>query len=174
MTPFIILAILFIVLGTFAYAGYSAAPWLPMRKYDIERFCQFSDISPGEKFYDLGCGDGRIVCAASKRGARASGCEISVLPYVLAKLRCVVSGISTNSIQYYSLWSADIRDADTVFFYLLPHMQSRLKEKFENELKGGARVITYAWPIDGWQPVKVDHTAGKLKLYMYKIEKNHS
>lgn len=173
MLTLAILLLLFVVLGTFAYAGLSAAPWLPMRKYDIERFCRFAEIDMGEKFYDLGCGDGRIVCAAAKSGARSIGYEISVLPYLLGKLRCLIQDVPLSAIQYRNLWLSNINDADIVFFYLLPQMQARLKEKLEKELKNGARVITYAWPIEGWQPVRVDQSPDKLKLYLYKIEKEH-
>ncbi|MBI4240061.1 hypothetical protein HY620_03675 [Candidatus Uhrbacteria bacterium] len=169
MFTIIILLVLFVILGTFAYAGYSAAPWLPMRKYDIERFCQFANIRPGERFYDLGCGDGRIVCAVAQRGAQSTGYEISILPYLLAKLRCFLQGIPLSSIQYRNLWTSNLSNADTVFFYLLPQMQARLKEKLEKELKEGARVITYAWPIEGWQPINVDEKPDKLKLYLYRM-----
>jgi SAM-dependent methyltransferase len=80
----IFILILYIFLGTFAYAGIKAAPWFPTWSRDIDRFLKLAEIKPGQKFYDLGCGDGKLVFASAKAGATAVGYEISLLPYLIA------------------------------------------------------------------------------------------
>ncbi len=64
MFELIIYIILVIFVGTAAYAGFSAAPWLPSRKKDVNRMVKFANIQPGDNVYDLGCGDGRLLAAA--------------------------------------------------------------------------------------------------------------
>ncbi len=64
---YIIFLILFILIASTAYAANSGAPWVPTKKKDIERFLNFVDLKPGEKFYELGCGDARLAIAAAKK-----------------------------------------------------------------------------------------------------------
>jgi hypothetical protein len=50
----------------------------------------------------------------------------------------------------------------------MPKVYPRLREKLEKELKKGAKVITYVWPMPEWQAVKVDEVAGRPKMYLYQ------
>lgn len=125
---------------------------------------------PGQKMYDLGCGDGRIVCAAAKAGAQAQGFEISLLPYVLARLRAYFCGARGNcKIRYCDFWNVNLGDADLVYFFLMPKFYIKLKSKLERELKPGTKVIAYVWPIPGWTPVAVDTIKGYPPMYLYKV-----
>lgn len=161
--------IIFIFLLTFAYAGLNSAPWVPTKKKDVERFLKLAEIKPGQKMYDLGCGDGRLICAAAQAGAQAYGCELSLLPLILVYLRRLFQKEKSRiKISYQSIWQADLRDADIVYFYLLPKIYPKLKEKLEKELKKGAKVIVYVWPIKGWTPLKVDTLNHCPALYLYQ------
>lgn len=83
----IVIGIIFVLLVTAAYGGYRAAIWVPMASGDAELAAKFADITAGDIVYDLGCGDGRFVEAAAAQGARAIGYEVSIVPYILAKIR---------------------------------------------------------------------------------------
>lgn len=159
--------ILFIFLGTFAYAGVRAAPWFPTWSRDISRFLKLAEIKPGQKFYDLGCGDGKLVFAAAGAGAEAVGFEISLLPYLIALSRSF--SIKNSKILFKDFWNQNLSDADIVYIFLTPKVNPKAKEKLQKELKTGARVIAYAWPIDGWEPVKTDTTPGQPAMYLYII-----
>ena len=154
----ILLLILLAVIVTFAYAGLRGAPWVPTRGHDVGRFLKLADIKPGQKVYDLGCGDGRMVCAAANAGAQAQGFEISLFPYVLAKLRasvarhcvaqCLATGIISGSckISFRDFWNVDLSDADILYFFLMQKCYPKLKEKLERELKPGTKGLSYVWP----------------------------
>lgn len=163
----ILALILFIFLGSYAYAGILAAPWFPTWSQDIERFLKLADIKPGQKFYDLGCGDGKLVFAAAGSGAEAIGFEISLLPYLLAVSRSFY--VNNSKIKFKNFWKADLSDADIVYLFLTPKVNPKAKEKLEHELKRGAKVITYTWPIEGWKPLKIDTTPGQPAMYLYTI-----
>ena len=120
--------------------------------------------------YDLGCGDGRLVCAAANAGANAQGIELSLLPFIFASVRKFFSKNRTKiKLSYQNIWNTDLGDADIVYVWLMPEAIPKLREKFENELKRGAKVVSYVWPIDGWQPTKIDEAKNRCKLYLYKI-----
>src|SRR3989344_5870054 len=125
MPIFIILIILF--LGSFAYAGILAAPWFPTWSRDITRFLKLAEIKPGEKFYDLGCGDGKLVFAAAGAGARAVGYEISLLPYLIALGRSFY--VKNTKIIFKNFWKADLSDADVVYIFLTPKVNPKVKIK---------------------------------------------
>ncbi|MBU1131989.1 class I SAM-dependent methyltransferase [Patescibacteria group bacterium] len=160
--------IIFVILCSFAYAGISGAPWVPSKKFDVARFLKLADIKQGQKVYDLGCGDGRLLFPAAELGAVAEGFEISIIPLFLAKFRKLFSGKKINvKIRFKSFWSADLRDADVVFIFLLPKAFPKLREKLESELRPGARVLVHVWPIDGWNPAKIDRKENYCPLYLY-------
>ncbi|MBI4281219.1 class I SAM-dependent methyltransferase [Candidatus Uhrbacteria bacterium] len=169
MAYFIFIVIAFALLGSFAYAGLRGAPWVPTWGVDVERFLKLANIQPGQKMYDLGCGDGRIVSAAARVGARAQGFEVSLLPYLLARARNLLSPKKNRfALRYKDFWYADLHDADVVYVFLMQKIYPRLKEKLEKELRPGAKVITYVWPIPGWTPTTTDTKANQPPLFLYE------
>ncbi len=165
---FIILFIILLFLFTFTYASLRAAPWVPMHGGDVERFLKLADIKPGQIMYDLGCGDARVVCGAAKAGAKATGFEVSLLPYLIARVRIVLQKLPNAHLRYKDIWNANLRDADIVYFFLMPKIYPKLKEKLEREIKPGAKVIAYVWPLPGWTPIGVDKQEKKPTLYLYQ------
>lgn len=143
---------------------------MPTRKKDVERFLKITGIKKGDKFYDLGCGDGRLVCAAARAGAKAFGFEISLLPYLLAKARIVFGKCDGAKVHYKSFWKADLGDADIVYLFLMPKIRRKTREKLEREMKRGSRVVAYTWPVEGWAPEKISDEKGQAKYYLYRIK----
>lgn len=170
MTIIIIISVIFIFLLTAFYAGWRGAPWVPTRKEDIKRFLKLANIKPGQKMYDLGCGDGRLLCAAAKIGAQAYGFEISLPLFIAAHIqRFFQKDKHRIRILYRDFWNMDLSDADIVYFFLVPKVYPKLKKKFEKELKSGTIVIAYVWPIKGWIPAKIDTKNHCSNLYLYKV-----
>ncbi|MFA5125251.1 MAG: class I SAM-dependent methyltransferase [Patescibacteria group bacterium] len=165
----LIYLLLFLVLLTAAYGAYSAAPWLPTRRRDVQRMMDLAEIKNGCKIYDLGCGDGRLVFEAAKRGATATGVEIFFLPWLYARIKSFF--IPRTKILFGDLFFQDISDADTIFIFLLDKSYKRLTEKFSRELKPGAQVIVGCWPIAEWQDklVSSSQPADNLPMFAYKI-----
>lgn len=161
--------LLFLVLLTAVYGAWSAAPWLPTKRRDVKRMVDLAEIKPGEKAYDLGCGDGRLVFAAASRGATATGIEVFFLPWLYAKVKSWF--IPRTKIIFGDLFFQNISDADVVFIFLLDKSYKRLVEKFSRELKSGARIVVGCWPIEEWQDklVASSKPTDNLPMYLYKI-----
>lgn len=160
------LALLFSV----AYAALSGAPWVPTWKRDIERARTLLRLRGGERFVELGCGDGRVTVALAKEatGARLVGVELSVLQWIAANVRRVLSRAWNARFALGNAFHYDLRDTDAVYLFLMPDAYQKLRPKFEAELKPGARVVSYVWPIPGWEPSHVDEAPDAPKLYLYR------
>ena len=152
-----------------AYAAVSGAPWVPTWKRDIERARKLLDLKAGEKFVELGCGDGRVVIAlAGRTRLMGIGVELSAVQYLAALIRRVVTRSWNVRFVFGNAFHYDLRDADAVYLFLMPDTYEKIRQKLETELKPGARVVTYVWPIPGWEPSLVDECAGASKLYLYQ------
>lgn len=174
MSPQIFLEILFIIAVllvplTFAYSSWRAAPWVPTWGVDVKRFLSLAQLQETDVVYDLGCGDGRMVCAAAAQGATAVGFDISVLPYLLAQLRRWRLGSARMRchIQWRDFWHIDLSGATVIYFFLIPRIYPRLKSQLERQLRPGTKVITYVWPIEGWTPTTVSTAPNQPKMYLY-------
>ncbi len=167
-----------ILLFSLAYASASGAPWVPTFKRDIERIRRLLDLKDGEKFVELGCGDGRVVLALSspllqKERDRvrskiiAVGVELSIIQWIAAQIRRIITRSWNTRFVLGNAFAYDLRDADAVYLFLLPETYEKIRPKLEAELKPGARLVSFVWPIPDWNPTKVDEMPGAAKLYLY-------
>lgn len=161
------------LLFSLAYASASGAPWVPTFKRDIERARKLLDLKDGEKFVELGCGDGRVVIALAgglgPKGKRlkAVGVELSIIQWLAAQIRRIVTRSWNTRFVLGNAFACDLRDADAVYLFLLPETYEKIRPKLEAELKPGACIVTFVWPIQGWNPEKIDEMEGAAKLYLY-------
>lgn len=169
----ILLLIYLFFMSTIAMAFLSLAPWLPARKKDLKRIFKLADLKPGEIFYDLGCGDGKIVIYAAKHySAKAIGIELALPLYLICKIRQLFNYKKNITIKFKNLFQENLRDANVVYvFGMKSKLKNKLKQKLEKELKQGARVISYSFPIKGWTPKIIDKpTERDLKIYLYELK----
>lgn len=144
---------------------------IPAHKKGIAKALELADIKPNEIFYDLGCGDGRVVADAVKKyGCYGVGYEL-VLPYcLLARLRAKISGIGNKTeFRCENIFSSDIENADVIFCFLTPKLMEKVGEyASKKKLKNRARIISYAFSIKNRMPQKViGPEKGMWKIYLY-------
>jgi len=144
-------------------AAISFAPWVPMPMKHLKRAFGLVNVQPGERFYDLGCGDGRsVVYAAKQFGAKATGIELAFPLFLAAKAYVFFSRAKGANIAFGNLFKYDLSDADVIYVFGMPGaLAGRLREKIERECKPGTRIVSMMFEIQGWQPVKVDRLPGQ-------------
>ncbi len=66
-------------------------------------------------------------------------------------------------------FSVPLSSFDVVVCFLTPGPMRRLRTKLEHELKPGTRVVSYVFPITGWEPERVDKPNDKeLSIFVYR------
>lgn len=178
MTPlwFIIeIVLLLIIFIPTMVAFFTGAPWVPTPTARVKRMLELAKLKPGDRVYDLGCGDGRMVHLASTvYGADAVGLELSPLVYFWARIRNFFLH-SKSKILLRDFRRIDYSNAKALVFYLLPEILSVMRPKFERELKPGAFVISYAFEIEGWTPSFIeprDQARHFGRIFVYEMPKS--
>jgi len=148
----------------FFWTELKGAGWQPAPHRTIESAFKLARVGKDDIFYDLGAGDGRVIIAAAKAGARAVGIELDPMRYLICKLRS--ASIKNARAIFGNICNIPLNDATVVFVYLRDWSTERLKEKFMRELQSGTRIITYHWPIENWKPIAQDK---ENDVYVYEI-----
>ncbi len=139
--------------------GEKLAPYYPTPETVVERMLKLGGLKAGEKVYDLGSGDGRIVIMAADRfKANAVGVEFDADLVKQSMDRIRALGLEKRSrIIHGDLLKQNYSDADLVTIYLLPTAVEKARPLLEKQLKKGARVVAHDFGIPGWTPVKEEH-----------------
>jgi len=162
-----------LILLTLAWSSISLAPFVPARKKDLQRILRLADLEAGQNFYELGCGDGRVVIYMTKNSAaKGVGVEITWPLWLICELKKIFSRNKKINFKFKDLFRENLSAADVVYFFGMPHsVKSKLQLKLKNELKVGAKVISYSFALPGWQPIKVDRPGEEdVPIYLYMIK----
>ena len=165
------LASIVFVLLPLLYAAASLAPYHASRRSDLERVLRLADLRAGQTFYELGCGDGRVVMYAAKHSlANIVGLELAFPLFILCRLRAFFVGQKNVKILWRDATKYTLSDADVIFVYGMPDsLKLQLRDKFSRELKPGTLVMSYVFPIGGWSPVRADQPTKKdIPIYLYR------
>ena len=127
-------------------------------------------VGPRDIVYDLGCGDGRIVIASARRGARGVGIDMDPMPLRMARDGARRAGVA-HRVRFIrgDLFQADLRNATVVMLYLSPEVNRRLMPKLLAELPAGARIVSHKFGMgDSWAPQQTVR-AGDSTLYLWIV-----
>jgi ubiquinone/menaquinone biosynthesis C-methylase UbiE len=153
------------------YEG-ARVPWVPTREELLDIIMKLANLKPTDAFYDLGCGDGRVVLKAAKEGVKKAVCiEINPMLIEKAKESAKVENL-LNKIEFINedFFKVSLSDATVIYMYLLTSVNRALRPKLESELKEGTRVVTLDFEIPGWKPVQIIEIALPMRtarLYLY-------
>src|SRR3989442_15200267 len=121
------------------------APYYPTPETIVEKMLQLGGLKAGEKMFDLGSGDGRIVImAAQKFHADAVGIEMDkdlfkqstdkIRKLDLEKTARIVNG---------DIFKQNYGSADMITVYLLPASNDKVRPILEKQLKKGTRIVSH-------------------------------
>jgi len=150
------------------------ALWQPTDPVTMKQLLYLSEIQPGERLVDLGCGDGRFVVAAARDfGALATGFEIDPFRVFYAKMWILLARLSDRAkVVRGNMYKVDVSDADVVILFLSATSNFRLQKRLREQLRDGARVVSYYHPMWGWQPDMVGKARDGYPIYVYRMGEN--
>ncbi|MBL0159258.1 MAG: class I SAM-dependent methyltransferase [Bryobacterales bacterium] len=135
------------------------APYYPTPETVVERMLKLGGLKPGEKMFDLGSGDGRVVImAADKFKADATGVEYDADLYKQSSDRIKALGLEKRArIIHGDILKQDFSPAHMLAVYLLPSSNDKIRPMLEKQLKPGTRIVAHDFMFQGWTPVKEEH-----------------
>jgi precorrin-6B methylase 2 len=125
--------------------------WVPTTRVLIDVMLNLASVTARDYVVDLGSGDGRLVIAAAKRGARALGVEYEPDMVALARRNAAEAGVSERATFVQGdMFETDFSQANVLTLFLLPGNLRRLAPKFL-DLKPGTRIVSNTYKIDDWE-----------------------
>lgn len=176
-------AILLTAIACLAYgqeskpAAEKLAPYYPTPESVVEKMLVFGGLKPGEKFYDLGSGDGRVVImAARKFGANATGVELDPDLHKQSTDRIRTLGLESKArIILGDITKQNFSDANLLTVYLLPSSNDKIRPMLEKQLKKGTRIVSHDFTFAGWTPdkeetIEDDGEGRSHTVYLYVVK----
>src|SRR3954463_7023816 len=129
--------------------------WVPTPRALVDKMLDLAAVTPRDFVVDLGSGDGRLVIAAAKRGARALGVEYDPDMVALARANAAKEGVAERATFVEAdMFEADFSQESVLALFLLPGNLRKLTPKFM-QLAPGARIVSNTYRIDDWEEAEV-------------------
>jgi SAM-dependent methyltransferase len=127
-------------------------PWVPTPEKLVDKMLEMANVSADDYLIDLGSGDGRMVIAAAKLGARALGIEFNPDMVEYAKRKAEEAGVGekTEFIKA-DFFEYDFSEATVITLFLLPSINLDLRPRLL-ELKPGIRIVSNTFSMGAWEP----------------------
>jgi cyclopropane fatty-acyl-phospholipid synthase-like methyltransferase len=135
---------------------------------------KLANVGKNDVVYDLGCGDGQLVMAAARAGARAVGIDIDPQRIAEATANVKAAGLENRiTLILGDIFDPKIKigEATVVSLYLLERLNIQLIPRLKTELKPGSRVVSHAFTMGSqWAPDKIGNVEG-TPIYLWTIPK---
>lgn len=124
--------------------------WVPTPDRTVEATLDLAGLKSSDYVIDLGSGDGRMVIAAAKRGARGHGVEFNPKMVDYAQQRAQEAGVADRAkFIEGDMYAADISQATVMPLFLLTQNLDKLTPNFL-KLRPGTRIVTVTYTITDW------------------------
>ena len=130
------------------------APFDPTPQEIVDRMLTLAGVKNGDRLYDLGSGDGRVLIAAAKKyGVRAVGFEVDAGLVKLANEKIKQEKLEQLvEVRHQDFMTAELSSATVVTLYLSHDGNHALKPILLRQLQPGARVVSYTFDMGDWPP----------------------
>ncbi len=142
----------------------------------VDEILALVPMRPGQRFYDLGCGEGRMLIAARRKyGVHVVGYEVNPFAYFHARLNIWWHGGGAE-VRFRNFMHVDLSDADVIYCYQASGAIQQLRDKFNRELRPGTIVISNTYTIERWLTptvVTLAHGIITRNIYLYQVPSSH-
>ena len=143
--------------------------WVPTPEIVVDTMIDLAKITASDYVIDLGSGDGRLVIAAAKRGARALGMEYDDNLVAYSQRSAEQQGVADKA-QFVKadIFASDFSQATVLTLFLLPDMNERLRPQFL-AMKPGTRIVANFFGIGDWSSDEAVHIPESEKCGNYCV-----
>lgn len=156
-----------LVLVCFGFVLLFGAPYLPTLSKQVETALELADLEPNEMLLELGCGDGKVLAAAARRGWRAIGYELNPLLVLVCRLR-TRRYKDRVQVRWGNFLTQKWPAADAIFIFGLPRIMPQVDKKIVKSIIHPTKLISFAFPVPGREVVR---QRNGIYLYQYDPEK---
>lgn len=123
-------------------------------------------INEGDRFIDIGSGDGRFVIWAAKRNMYADGIEFNPFLTLLSRSKIVLNRVGNKArILNKNFNDHDYSGYDIAYLYIFTDHMDKIKDKLFKEMKPGSVIITNTFTFTDIEP---DDVYDRFNLYYVK------
>ena len=145
----------------------------------VEAMLKLAKVGKDDTVYDLGCGDGRMVIAAVKKGGAKKGVGIDIDPKRVEESKESVKKEGVESkIEIREgdvLKVKDISDASVIMLYMGNEMNEALRPILQKQLKPGSRIVSHRFLMGDWKPEHTETITGqdgiKYDIHLWVVGK---
>lgn len=139
------------------YSSFMGSPYVPTKQKEIELILRNVTLKRGGLFYELGCGDGRVVRAAVKKyNVKGIGIDINPLMVLYARLFSKIQNIPCT-FKRGDLLDLDYRIADYIYLFLMPGLIKKLVPIIKSQAKRKALIISHGFRLIGMEKFLIKH-----------------
>ena len=177
MKAILIVVVLGVSLLTLAHGQETKVPcrilYVPTEQVVVEKMLEMAKVKKDDIVFDLGCGDGRIVCTAAKKyGSKGVGVDIDparIKDSMETMRKFEVTKDLVDIRQGDALKVKDLEKATVIMLYMLPEFMERLEPQIKTRLKPGTRIVAHDYPFPNIEPDQVVEfeTGGSRPKFLY-------
>jgi precorrin-6B methylase 2 len=150
--------------------------YVPTDQTVVEKMLDMAKVSKKDVVFDLGCGDGRVVCTAAKKfGAKGVGVDIDPERIKDCMETMKKFGVTKEQVdirQGDALKVKDLDRASVIMLYMLPEFMEKLEPQIA-KLKPGTRIVAHDYPFPNTKPDEVVEYKGPSRehtLYLWVLK----
>ena len=173
LSTVVVFLIVIILMGIFfTIDTFLDLPYVATKRDKIETIIKLAQIKPKETVVDLGSGDGRLLFAAVRSGARAIGYEVNPFLVLLTQIKTRLfhprgensSHLGGVFVKRQNFWKADLAAADVIFVYGRAKTMPKFEDFVDKSAKRGTRIIVNTNPFSNKKPQKAENG-----IFLYRV-----
>jgi uncharacterized protein (TIGR03000 family) len=151
--------------------------WVPTPDDVVDEMLKLGGVKEGDVVYEPGPGDGRMLIAAVKKGAKKGvGIEIDAKKAAEATENVKKAKLDEKIkiIEGDALKDRDYSEATVVLLYMGNEFNALLRPVLEKQLKPGTRIVSHRFTMGDWAPDKSIEVKGadrgEYKLHLWTVK----
>ncbi len=152
------------IIVCFGFVLMFGPPYLPTMDKQVRTALDMLNLKPGQTLLELGCGDGKVLVAAARRGLQVTGIELNPLLVLLCRARTWRYRKQVKVV-WGNYWRTESWPlADGIFGFVLPKYMTKLDQTIISWHTKPVKLASFAFIIPD---KKVNQEKDGVFLYEY-------